>query len=83
MDAMSYTNARAHFAATMERVCENHDPLIITRGQAPSVVMLSLEDYQSLEETVYLLRAPRNARRLLGAIEQLEGGRGIVRELPE
>ena len=83
MDAMSYTNARAHFAATMGRVCENHDPLIITRGQAPSVVMLSLEDYQSLEETVYLLRAPRNARRLLGAIEQLEGGRGTVRELPE
>jgi len=80
MDAVSYSTARANFAATMERVCSDHDPVIITRANAPSVVMLSLEDYQSLAETVHLLRSPRNARRLLEGIEQLEEGRGVVRE---
>ena len=83
MNVVSYTSARANFAATMERVCMDHDPLIITRSQAPSVVMLSLEDYQSLEETAYLLRSSTNARRLLAGIDQLEGGRGVVRELPK
>ena len=83
MDAISYTSARAKFAATMERVCTDHDPLIITRSHAQSVVMLSLEDYQALEETAYLLRSPTNARRLLAGIDQLEGGRGVEREWPE
>ena len=83
MDAISYTSARAKFAATMERVCTDHDPLIITRSKAPSVVMLSLEDYRSLEETAYLLRSPTNARRLLAGIDQLEGGSGLEREWPE
>lgn len=83
MDAISYTHARAKFASTMERVCQEHDPLIITRSQAPSVVMMSLEDYQSLEETAYLLRSPSNARRLLAGIDQLEAGAGTVRELAE
>lgn len=54
-----------------------------TRTRAQSVVMLSLDDFEALQETAYLLRSPRNARRLLAAIDQLEAGRGIVRELPE
>ena len=83
MDAISYTSARANFAAAMEKVCSSHDPLIITRSKAPSVVMLSMEDYQSLEETAHLLRSPSNARRLFTAIDQLESGMGKVRELPE
>ena len=83
MDAISYTSARASLAATMDRVCEDHDPVIITRTRAQSVVMLSLDDFEALQETAYLLRSPRNARRLLAAIDQLEAGRGIVRELPE
>ena len=83
MDAISYSSARANFAAAMERVCSDHDPLIITRSKAPSVVMLSMEDYRSLEETAYLLRSPANARRLFAALDQLESGQGMVRELPE
>lgn len=83
MDAISYTSARAKFAATMTRVCSDHEPLIITRSQEPSVVMLSLEDYQALEETAYLLRSPANARRLLAGIDQLEAGHGTEHELPE
>ena len=83
MDSISYTAARATLAKTMDRVCENHEPVIITRSGGASVVMLSLEDYKSLEATAYLLRSPRNAKRLLEAISELEGGRGAERELAE
>ncbi|HYN20684.1 MAG TPA: type II toxin-antitoxin system prevent-host-death family antitoxin [Thermoanaerobaculia bacterium] len=83
MDSISYTAARATLAKTMDRVCENHEPVIITRSGDASVVMLSLEDYKSLEETAYLLRSPRNAKRLLEAISELESGRGTERELSE
>lgn len=83
MDAISYSNARANLAQTMSRVCEDHEPMIITRNGQPSVVMLSLEDYKALEETSYLLRNPTNARRLLASIEQLAAGKGAQRELQE
>lgn len=81
MDAITYTTARANLASTMDRVCNDHEPLIITRGGDQSVVMLSLEDFKSLEETSYLLRSPSNAKRLLAAIEQLSTGRGIEKKL--
>ncbi|KRC10398.1 hypothetical protein ASE11_20470 [Hydrogenophaga sp. Root209] len=83
MDAITYTTARANLAHTMNRVCENHEPLIITRNSQQSVVMMSLEDFQALEETAYLLRVPRNARRLLEAVASLEGGQGKERGLVE
>jgi antitoxin YefM len=81
MDAVTYTAARANLASTMDRVCNDHEPLIITRNGEQSVVMLSLEDYKALEETAYLLRSPANAKRLLSAIEQLNGGKGKTRKL--
>ena len=83
MDAISYTAARAHLATTMERVCNDHEPLIITRNGQQSVVMLSLEDFTALEETAYLLRSPSNAKRLMSAIEQLNAGTGTERKLSE
>jgi antitoxin YefM len=83
MDAISYTSARANLAKTMDRVCDEHEPLIITRNGETSVVMMSLEDYKALEETTYLLHSPKNARRLLEAISELEQGRGRERELAE
>lgn len=83
MDSISYTAARANLAKTMDQVCDNHEPVIITRSGQESVVMLSLEDFNSLEETAYLLRSPRNAKRLLEAIADLERGRGTERELAE
>jgi antitoxin YefM len=76
MDAISYTAARANLAQTMKRVCANHKPMIITRNGEPSVVMLSLDDFKALEETAYLLRSPRNARRLMDSVDSLEAGRG-------
>lgn len=83
MDAITYTAARANLASTMDRVCQDHEPLIITRSGQPSVVMLSMEDYQALEETAFLLRSPENARRLLSAVEELSQGKGIERPLAE
>lgn len=71
MDTITSTKARAHLAKAMDRVCQSHEPLIITRSGKASVVMISLEDYQSLEETAYLLRSPKNARRLIEAIAEL------------
>ena len=71
MNAIPYTHARNHLAETMDKVCDDHDPVIITRKSRGSVVMMSLEDYHALEETAYLLRSPKNARRLLESIAEL------------
>ena len=81
MDAITYSAARANLASTMDRVCNDHETLIITRNGAQSVVMLSLEDFKALEETAYLLRNPTNAKRLLAAATQLNAGKGVERKL--
>lgn len=83
MDAITYTAVRANLASAMNRVCNDHEALIITRNKEQSVVMLSLEDYKALEETAYLLRTPANASRLLSAAAQLNAGNGVERELVE
>lgn len=83
MKAISYTAVRSNLAKTMESICDDHEPVIITRKNERSVVMLSLEDYEALEETAYLLRSPKNVRRLIEAISQLESGEGSPRELSE
>lgn len=83
MKAISYTAARENLAATMDRVCNDRDPVVITRKRDQSVVLLSLEDYEALEETAYLLRVPANARRLQAAITSLERGNGVEKRLIE
>lgn len=83
MDAISYTHARNNLARTLDKVCDDHAPVIITRRSQRSVVLISLEDYQALEETVYLLRSRKNARRLLESIVEVEAGRGTERVLVE
>ncbi len=81
MTAITYTAARANLAKTMDKVIDDHDPVIITRNSEQSVVLLSLEDFQSLEETAFLLRTPANASRLLASIAQLNAGGGQEHEL--
>jgi antitoxin YefM len=83
MKAISYTAARQNLAKTMEKVCQDHSPIIITRKQTDAVVLMSLEDYSALEETAYLLRSPKNTRRLIESIVQLADDKGIERDLIE
>ena len=81
MDTITYTSARGNLAKTMKKVCDDHSPIVITRKTAQPVVMMSLEDFQALEETAYLLRSPKNARRLLESVAELETGKGSEKEL--
>lgn len=83
MKAITYTAARENLAATMDRVCEDSEAVVITRNRDQAVVMLSMAEYQALEETAYLTRSPANARRLLDAVQSMEKGRGRVRKLKE
>ena len=83
MTAITYTAARENFASTMDRVCDDRDPVIITRNRDQAVVMLSLDDYESLQETAYLLRSPANAKRLFDAIEAAEKGSLIEKSLSD
>ncbi len=78
---MTYSLARQNLSSAIKQVCDDHDPVIITNKRDRSVVMISLEDYEALQETAYLLRSPRNAKRLLESILQLEKGKGKAREL--
>jgi len=81
MDTTTYTTLQANLASAMDRVCNDHEPLIITRHGEQSVVMLSLEDYKSLADTAYLLRTPANAKHLLSATAQLNMGKGVQGKL--
>ena len=83
MKAITYTAARQNLAKTMEKVCKDHAPIIVTRKTSNSVVIMSLEDYEALEETAYLLRSPKNTRRLIESVAQLESGKGRKMELIE
>jgi antitoxin YefM len=81
MKAITYTAAREGLASAMDEVCRDRAPLIITRNRNQAVVMISLDDYQELEETAHLLRSPTNAQRLLAAIQALESGKGKPRKV--
>ena len=81
MQAMAYSQAKGRWGEILNRVVEDRASLIITRDESPSVVIMSLDEYESLQETAYLLRSPANARRLLSAAAQLSAGNVIAREL--
>jgi antitoxin YefM len=81
MQAITYTAARENLASTMDRVCRDRAPMIITRNREQAVVMLSLAEFEALEETAHLLRSPANARRLIASISALEAGKGKARKV--
>lgn len=83
MKTISYTVAHTHLAKIMSQVCNNRKPVIITGTQGNSVVLISLQDYQAMEETAYLLRLSANARQLLESIAEFEAGKGIKQQLIE
>ena len=81
--AISYTEARAKLASAMDKVCADHHPLVITRQGRASVVLISLEDYEALDETAYLARSPKNARRLTDSIQRLKSGAAVEMEISD
>lgn len=81
MNIFTFSEARAGLKAVMDEVCNDHSPAVITRQNGEAVVMLSLSDFNSIEETLYLLESPNNARRLLASFEQLKAGKARKREL--
>ncbi len=83
MEAITYTAARQNLAKTMEKVCRDRAPMLVTRKSSKSVVIMSLEDFEAMKETAYLLRSPKNTRRLIESIVQLESGKGAEKELIE
>ena len=81
MDVISYSDTRAHLKEVMDRVVQDRAPVIISRQKAESVVMLSLADWNAIEETMHLLSSERNAARLKSAMGQLDAGKGQRRDL--
>lgn len=80
MDVVTYTHARQNLATLMDEVEANHAPVVISRQRKGAAVLLSLEDYNGLMETLHLLRSPRNAERLLRSIDELNRGEMVMRE---
>ena len=83
MNSLSFSDARANLKATMDRVVADRAPVAITRQRGESVVMVSASEWESIEETLYLLRSPANAKRLLEAIAGLDAGQGVEHDLIE
>lgn len=81
MNILTFSEARAGLKAVMDDVCTSHSPTVITRQNGDPVVMLSLADFNSIEETLYLLGTPNNAKHLLTSLEQLKTGKTQIREL--
>jgi len=81
METISYSLLRNNLAKTLDKVDEDHAPIIITRQNGKSTVLVSLEDFQSYEETAYLMASPANAERLNQAIAQIESGNSVERGL--
>ena len=83
MRAITYTTARNNLAGTMKKVCDDHAPIIVTRKNNEAVILMSLEDYEALTETAYLMQSPKNAKRLIDSIEELNTGKGYERDIIE
>lgn len=81
MNILTFSEARASLKTAMDNVCKDHAPTVVTRVNGEHVVMLSLSDFNSIEETLYLLGSAKNASRLMESIAQLKAGKAQTREL--
>ncbi len=80
MKIMTYTDARNGLAGAMDKVVLDREPSVITRSGRESVVMVAQSEWDAIQETLHLLSSPRNADRLLNALDELDAGGGIERE---
>ena len=83
MQAITYTHARNNLTATMDRTIEDHEPVIITRQNGGAVVMMSLDEFRSWEETAYLLNSPANARKLVKSVDEADRGKTRTKSLTQ
>lgn len=83
MDIMTYSDARSQLKSVMDRAIDDQQEVIVTRKRGVSVVVVSLETWNAVNETLYLLSTPKNAARLRASIAQLDAGSGEERELVE
>lgn len=81
MDVLTFSDTRANLKSVMDQVVNDHSPVIVARKRGEAVVMVSLEDWNAMNETLYLLSSPTNARRLRDSIAQLDAGKGVERDL--
>jgi antitoxin YefM len=75
--AVSYSELRKKLKTVCDQVCDRHEPLLIKRRSGGDVVLMAKEDYESLEETAYLLSSPENARRLFEALRRRSEDRSV------
>ena len=83
MNAINYSELRSNLKSTMDQVCETHEPVNINRKNSDNLVLVSYEDYAAIEETSYLLKSPKNAKRLRESITSFYAGQGMEKELIE
>ncbi len=83
MDTINYSTFRSNLASVLDKVNDDHVPVLVTRQNGKPAVILSLEDYKSFEESAYLMASPNNARRLNQAIAEVEAGQAIQHEMFE
>ena len=83
MDAITYSHFRSQLSGVLDKVNDDHKPILITRQNGRPAVVMSLEDFQAYEETAYLMASPKNAERLHQSIEEIKQGNTTARTLVE
>jgi antitoxin YefM len=83
MEAINYAQFRSHLAKFLDKVNDDHVPVMVTRSNGKTAVVISLDDFRSYEETAYLMARPKNAERLNQAIAEVEAGKTVQHELLE
>lgn len=83
MRTLSFSEARGNLKKVLDQVAEDHVATLIKRRDAEDAVVMSLSDYNALQETMYLLSTPANARHLMQSIAQLRAGKAKARKLAD
>ena len=83
MNTVTYSELRQNLKGIMDRSSDRHEPVLVKRQNGDPMVLVSLQDYQSMEETAYLLRSPANAKRLLESLRESRSGNVAAHDLLE
>lgn len=83
MNIVTYSFFREKLAGFLDKVNEDHAPVLITRKNGKPAVLMSLEDFNAYEETAYLMSSPKNAERLLTSIKEVEANQVVNKKLLE